>query len=207
MLRFLAQLDQAAAFLGSCLRTDGAGPPMTVEPRFRMMPKASSGSDQVVNWTLLVGAQAVSHPNPSATTKLGWSCGQQVMLELNWARASAWRPVRPEGDAAHDLRTDEFSATFVSTGDWALLRMIEAHPPQARLLIGSQQDPLWKVLEFRVPTQRMTSTRTHQGKGNKATRSEARLYLGLSHGTWDPTTGAPQPLNWPERLPRLAPLP
>lgn len=197
MLSFLAQLDQAAAFLGSCLQADGAGSPMTVESRLRMMPGASPGSDQVVNWTMSVGSQVVSHPLPTAANTLGWSCGQGVALELRWARASAWRPVGPDGDEAHDLRTDDLSATFVATGDWALLRLIEAHRPRAQLPFGPQDDR-WLILEFKVPTQHM---------GGQLPKVEARFYLGLRLEAQGPKTSALQPLSWPERLLRVAPIP
>lgn len=197
MFSFLAQLDQAAAFLSSCLQADGAGSLMTVEPRFRMMPGSSPGSDQVINWTMSVGSQVVSYPHPTAATKLGWSCGQGVALDLQWARASAWRPVRPDGDEAHDLLTDDLSATFVATGDWALLRLIEAHRPRAQLP-SSPQDDRWVILEFKVPTRHM---------GGQLPKAEARLYLGLRLEAQAPKTSAQQPLSWPARLLRVAPIP
>lgn len=217
MLHFLAELDQAAAFLGSCLSADEAGQPMVVKPRFRMRPGASPGSDQLVSWTLHAGPQVVRHPNPAASS-LNWSCGQGVMLELQWASASAWRPVMPDDDEALNYRADGLTATFAASGDWALLRLIEAHRTLKGLTARQKAERL-VMLEFSVPTQRLASKGDHLGQHTKcnkhtkhprhahAARARARLYLGLSLSTVAPHTGAPKSLTWPGNWVRVAPQP
>lgn len=190
--RFLAQLDGVASFLAPNLAVDGATQPLRLNVGFRARPSASPGSEQVVAWTLIASGQSAGYPN--RPTALDWQFGQPVELYLQWADRSLWRPA---GDPRQgDLQVEGATASFAAAGDWALLRLIDAHRPKA-----AASDPLDRsrvLLEFSVPVQDGAAAPGADG------RATARMYLSLQMSGKDPRTQAPLPLVLPT-FPHFAP--
>lgn len=191
--RFLAQLDAVAAFMGPGLGADGAGQPLRLNVGFHARPSASPGSEQVVAWTMMAAGQSAGYPNRAAA--LDWQFGQPLELYLQWADRSLWRPAADPRQG--DLQVEGATASFAAAGDWALLRLADAHRPKAL----AATDPLDRsrvLLEFSVPVLDSTS------QPGKDARETARLYLTLHLSGKDPRTQAPLPLVLPT-FPRFAP--
>ena len=230
-LKFLAQLDKAAAFLRASLGAGEISAPVTLTPSFRLLPTnspgTSPGSDQVVSWALSAGARVIRYPGIAAPT-LDWPFGEALTLDMVWASGSVWRPTLPVASTASSTATSSSNATaaaakidftvdgptvsFSGTGDWALLRLIEAHKPRYTAATDVL-DARKLVLEFSVPTLRAaaaaptTAPTTANGTAAKPSTAEARLYLGLNLSVIDPKTQAPSALIWPGSFVRSAPLP
>ena len=111
-----------------------------------------------------------------------------------------------------DFTVDGPTVSFSGTGDWALLRLIEAHKPRYTAATDVL-DARKLVLEFSVPTLRAagagaaTSSTASSANTAKPGTAEARLYLGLNLSVIDPKTQAPSALIWPGSFVRSAPLP
>lgn len=222
-LKFLAQLDKAAAFLRASLGAGEISAPISLTPSFRLLPTTSPGSDQVVSWALSAGARVIRYPGIAAPT-LDWPFGEALTLDMVWASGSVWRPTLPVASTASSTATSSSNATaaaakidftvdgptvsFSGTGDWALLRLIEAHKPRYTAATDVL-DARKLVLEFSVPTLRAAAAAptAANGAAPKASTAEARLYLGLSLSVIDPKTQAPSALIWPGSFVRSAPLP
>ena len=191
--RFLDQLDAAAAFFRGTLGTNPSQP-ITLSASFHPQPAAQLGSEQVVGWSLTVGAKSTGNPNRPTT--LDWPFGQPLVFDMAWANQSLWRPAADPQQA--DLQVTGASASFLAGGEWALLRMIDAHRPKAT----TATDPLDAarvLLEFTVPL-----VGIEQPVGKTPTGA-ARLYLGFNMAGKDPKTQAPLALMLPSAFPRSAP--
>jgi type VI secretion system protein ImpL len=191
--RFLAQLDAVAAFIGPNLAADGASQPLRLNVGFHARPAASPGSEQVVAWTMIGAGQSAGYPNRASA--LDWQYGQPLELYLQWADRSLWRPF---GDPRQgDLQVEGATASFAAAGDWALLRLADAHRPK-NVPAADPLDRSRVLLEFAVPVLDSTS------QPGKDARDTARLYLTLHLSGKDPRTQAPLPLVLPT-FPRFAP--
>jgi len=187
-LAFIAQLDQAAAFLRGSLTATPASLPLRIAPNFRPRPppgRTDSGSNQVVSWALSAGSRVVSFPGVSAPV-LDWPFGEAIDLALSWANRSMWRPVAT-GDRS-GLVVDGATASFSSGGDWALLRMVE------RFRVPGAADRGGVLLEFVVPLARVDAPAGTPPSG------QAQLFLGLELSLAGKT-----PVAWPGPFPRIAP--
>lgn len=192
--RFLDQLDAVSAFFAANLTAGDLSRPVKLNILFRAQPTASPGSEQVVSWSLSAGTQSTGYPNRPNT--LDWPYGQPLVLDLMWADRSLWRPAADLQQPG--LQVDGASASFAAAGEWALLRLIDAHRPQT----GQAADPLDPsrvLLEFTVP---VVAADNQPGKAATAT---ARLYLALNLAGKDPKTQAPLALTLPAAFPRSAP--
>ncbi len=202
-LDFVAQLDKAAAFLRGSLTATPSSQPMRLSVTFRVLPGAaqgaaanvSPGSDQIVGWTLSAGPRVIAFPSLNPPT-LDWPFGQALELNLNWADRSVWRPV--PAPTIDGLAVDGATASFASSGDWALLRMLERFKP--RLVSGvDPANPNRALLEFQVPVTRI------DGAPANPPPAPAVMYLGLSMAANDAKGPAPVPVAWPGYFPRTAP--
>ncbi|WP_148716417.1 type VI secretion system protein [Chitinolyticbacter meiyuanensis] len=192
---FLDGLDAANDFFKSTLTAGDVSLPVQLDLAFRAQTADATGSEQLLNWTMTSGERQAGFPNRN--TNLPWPWGQVLVLDLQWADRSVWRPF---ADARQpDLTVDGQVASFVATGDWALLRMIRSHAPRG--VVGRDPtDPTRLLLEFNVPT-------ANPGQPDGRTEQRTmRAYLGVKLSGVDPKTKAAQPLTLPANFPQRAPL-
>lgn len=164
---FLDNLDKSAAFFRANLTAADGPQPIHTDIVFRAHAKQSTGSEQIVNWRLTSGSRQASYPNGASS--LDWQAGEMLLLELQWAEQSRFRPVADPHQS--DLLVEGNVASFASLGDWALLRFIAAHRPKAPLLnIDGNQN----AVELSIP---VSSQKVGPAPGQT---SIARAYLELS---------------------------
>ncbi|GLS04979.1 hypothetical protein GCM10007860_21280 [Chitiniphilus shinanonensis] len=193
--RFLAQLDAINAFFKSNLVAGDISQPVQLDVAFRAEVADSPGSEQLVNWTLTSGERMAGYPNRATT--LPWPYGQMLVLDLQWADRSMWYPLAD--GRQDDLQVKGRTASFVSLGEWALLRLIRTHAPRGTLT-RDPTDPTRLLLEFNVPT-------ANPGQPDGRTEQRPmRAYLGLKLSGQDPKTRAMTALTLPDAFPRTAPL-
>ncbi|UXY17252.1 type VI secretion system protein [Chitiniphilus purpureus] len=192
---FLARLDAVNAFFGSNLTAGDVSQPLQLDMTFRAQAADSPGSEQLIGWTLTSAERSAGHPNRAAT--LPWAYGQMLVLALQWADRSQWRPL-PDA-RQDDLQVEGQTASFVALGEWALLRLIATHAPRG-VLTRDAADPTRLLLEFNVAT-----ANAGQPPGRAEVQS-MRAYLGLKLTGQDPKTRAAVALTLPEAFPQRAPL-
>lgn len=170
---FVEQLDGAAAFFRAGLTAPDGPKPMRLDIGFRALPKQSPGTEQIVYWRLVSGPRAAVHPNGAAS--LEWPVGEVLALELQWAEQSAFRPV---GDPSQrDLVVEGRSASFVALGDWALLRLLDAHRPRAVAAGAGTDGTRKRMAEFVVP---VSTQKTGPAPGPRSDVARAYLTLAVS---------------------------
>ncbi|MEH6460710.1 type VI secretion system protein [Chitinimonas sp. JJ19] len=190
--RFLDRLDTVADFLRPTLGTTEGSKPVRLGVGFRALSRQTLGAEQLISWHLSTGSALAEYPG--STRDLDWPFGEAIVLDLNWAKQSAWRPVVDTTQST--LRVDGSVASFAAAGNWGLLRFIEAHQPVA-LPSTDPLDPSRWLLQFNVPL---------ADSANPAARSHARVFLALTLNSIDPKTQAAQPLLLPRDWPRAAPF-
>jgi type VI secretion system protein ImpL len=191
---FLDQLDTASLFFNGTLTGTDPSQPVKLTVTFNLRTGDARGADQIVNWSLTSGTKSIGFPNRPAS--FDWQYGQPLVLDLAWANRSLVRPVRDTKQA--DQSIEGASASFSAGGDWALLRMIEAHRPKTGAATDAL-DPSRTLLEFNVPT---VPDKSPPGATPVDT---ARLYVGFNFAAKDPKTQAPVALELPNGFPRYAP--
>ncbi|HEX8963539.1 MAG TPA: type VI secretion system protein [Rhodocyclaceae bacterium] len=192
---FLGRLDGAANFFRAAL-ADGVQS-LRLDLGFRALPKQSPGSEQIVYWRLVSGTRAAIHPNGGTT--LEWPVGEVLDLDLQWAAQSKYRPVADP--AQGDLVVEGQTASFVAMGQWALLRMLDAHRPRA-VPAGAGTDGGRKAIaEFVVP---VSAQKAGPAPGRLET---SRAYLSLGVSAVDPKTQAATAVPVPPAFPQRAPTP
>ncbi|CAB3770189.1 type VI secretion protein IcmF/TssM N-terminal domain-containing protein [Paraburkholderia humisilvae] len=200
--RFLDQLDAAQAFFDATLRADGTLA-VHLNATFNARPGTERGADQVISWTLTSGDHAAGYPNrPSG---LDWVASQPLALDLTWADLSVWTP-HADPARADAPEIDGPTATFATTGTWALMRMVQQH------VMDNGATPADGVtLRYDVPV----ATRASAASGAVAASSPqpvaairvARLLVNLQMQGTDPTSRTALPLRMPTfplRAPTLA---
>ncbi len=175
--RFIAQLDEVADFFR-------AGT-IRIDVTFGGRPDESRGTDQIIEWRLSSSSGVASFP--SGRHSVDWKFGDPLLLELTWADRSLWRPAT--APAILDLAADGATASFRGSGDWALLRLMQAHVPSP----SPADSPTRQWVELTVPI------RSSDAAG------EARAYVGLACLGRDLETGEAVALKIPSSFPRTAP--
>ena len=195
---FLAQLDEVEAFFASNLATPDASQALGMSLGFRVFPKQSPGSEQVVRWQFKVDSLASSYPN--AEQDLHWRYGQSVAVELDWATQSRFAPVDDAEQPDMAVEAGVGKVSFTADGPWALLKLLRAHTPRYRA--GADPlDPSIAILEFRVPV----VPKPEDSGVMSAGQSDSRLYLSMGLSGIDPETKAPKAAPYPTVFPQYAP--
>lgn len=190
--RFIEQLDRASVFFRSSL-TGADGPqPLRLDIGFRAQPRLSPGSEQIVAWRLSSGAKLASYPN--GANSLDWMLGEMLLLELEWANQSRFRPVADPQQ--NDMRVDGSVAAFAGMGDWALLRFVTKHRSRME---ESSLDGNRLGIELNIP---VSSQKVGPATG---AMGAARAYMTLTLAGIDPKTQAFTPVRLPV-FPQKAPL-
>lgn len=192
--QFLNRLDSVADFMAASLAAGDVSHALTLKFNFRSHPLQSPGSDQLVTWKFAAGGDTVSYPNGG--DQLSWQFGEPVALTFDWADQSRFWPQPDAGQ--DDLHVDGRDARFADGGQWALLRLIQAHLPRSRPVI----DPLDAdavVLQFKVPVE-------VRGSGRAAgRRQKSRMYLSLHLSGVDATGAKQVAIKFPLVFPQYAP--
>ncbi len=190
--RFVENLDKAAGFFRTNLTAGDTPQPLRVNIGFRAQPRLSPGSEQVVAWRLSSGANLASFPN--GASNLDWTMGEMLLLELEWANQSRFRPVADPQQS--DMQVDGSVAAFVSMGDWALLRFIANHRSRTE---ESSLDGNRLGIELNIP---VSSQKVGPAPGQVGA---ARAYMTLTLAGTDPKTQTATPVRLPS-FPHKAPL-
>lgn len=198
--RFLAQLDEVSKFMrgnitpADAAATDGdADALLSLNVNFRALASSSLGADQLSRMALLSGAKEISFPNGG--NSMDWQYGQPLVLDLSWAGLSVWRPAVSVGTA--DLQVEGSTASFASSGNWALLRMLERHLPKSAGRYDPR-DPTRVLLEFDIAVLNVTAP-------GKAVSDTARLFLSIKLANANAGAKSGAALKLPAAFPRSAP--
>jgi type VI secretion system protein ImpL len=199
---FIERLDAVSAFLRGSL-TAPSSQPLRMAVTFRALPnvpagaaaEVSPGSNQIVGWSLSAGSRVINYPGLNPLV-LDWPYGQAIELDLNWADRSLWRPVETPAGSALVVRGT--TASLASSGNWALLRMLERFAPR-RVPAADPGNPNRALLEFTIPVVRT------DGNAKPGAPAAAVTYLGLDLSAADPKTQSAAPVRWPGPFPRSAP--
>jgi type VI secretion system protein ImpL len=124
--RFVSQLARARPWLDAMLArgADGAMQGVALAVEWRVDRADEVGADQVIEWKLTSGSDAVAYPS-SGQPSAHWRPGLPVSISLRWAKDGPWQPMF---DAAQPtLSSDQGTATWSSGDTWALLRLVRLH--------------------------------------------------------------------------------
>lgn len=177
---FLDQLDKSSAFFRSNLNATDAPQPIRADIVFHAHAKQSPGSEQIVAWRLASGSRLASYPNGASS--LDWQPGEMLLLELQWAEQSRYRPVADP--LQPEMSVEGNVAAFANLGDWALLRFIAGHRPKAPVL---NMDGNQATVELTIP---VSSQKVGPAPG---VISNARVYLDITLNSSSATASAAAP--------------
>jgi hypothetical protein len=201
----------AEAFLTQLLAVQTAFAPMLADPsgntplsyqvdiEFFTNPAAARGQNQVIDAAVSAGNQRASSMN--GTSRIVWTNGQPLRVELRWATNA---PMVPDASVHQPWpRIHGLSAEFDFGGNWALLRLIRAQAAGSADL-NALQDRRAEVVAFDVPLKRNPDAAT----GGNTEVDTAKVYLRLALTGIVQAPGQPEktvPIALPE-FPTAAPL-
>jgi type VI secretion system protein ImpL len=123
---FLAMLRDSRPWFASLLTTTSEGDAATLDivPQFRVNREGESGGNQIIDWTLQIGAHAVHGDTPPA--KLRWNYGDPVSLTLRWAKDSPFVPMNISNTTnSQSMHVDGDSVSWTFKDGWSLIRLIQ----------------------------------------------------------------------------------
>ena len=120
-LEILDQFDGGVQFFNSHLAIEG--PPKRLELEVDYRTVNTSGSENIVRWSLTNGAQTSFFPN--GENSLSWYYGDPLIVEFSWPLNSNIRPLA-DSNQPHMMIRDR-RALFVFDGSWALQRLVARH--------------------------------------------------------------------------------
>ncbi len=170
-------------FLGQLLAVDTAFAPMLADPSgntplsyqidIAFLTNSGSARDQNQVIDAAVGAGSQWASLMSGTSRIVWTNGQPLRVDLRWA---ANAPTVPDASARRQWpRIDGLNAEFNFNGNWALLRLIEAQAPSSADL-NALQDRQPEVVAFDVPLKRNPNAAI----GGNSKAETARVYMRLA---------------------------
>jgi hypothetical protein len=148
---FIRQMDAVREFLAAyALAKPGAPPPAyALTPAFRTNTAYEKNANQILEWTLEVGAQVVREGMVSESGTPLWQWGDPVRVGLRWAKDSPLLPYAPDGGVP-TIETPN-TAVFAYDDPWSLITLLRRHAPATGQ--SSQRDlPQPNLLAFTVPT-------------------------------------------------------
>jgi type VI secretion system protein ImpL len=167
--RFVSQLVHAKPWLDALLArgADGTLQGVALAVEWRVDRADEVGADQVIEWKLASGSDALTYPS-SSQSSARWRPGLPVSISLRWAKNAPWQPMF---DAAQPtLSGEQGIATWSDADTWALLRLARVHqvPEDASLSTASAQGAPPSRLLLTVPV------RDHSGA-----IETARMYMRI----------------------------
>jgi type VI secretion system protein ImpL len=203
--------NAAETFLTLLVGVQSAFAPMLADPsgntplsyqvdiEFFTNPDAAQAQNQVLDAVVTAGNQRASSMN--GTSRIVWTNGQPLRVELRWAKNAPMVPNATPGQSWP--RIDDLGAIFDFSGNWSLLRLVRVQTP-AIADLNALQDRRPEVVMFEVPLKRNPNTAV-DGSGKVNT---AKVYLRLALTALVQAPGQPAktvPVALPE-FPTAAPL-
>jgi type VI secretion system protein ImpL len=189
--QFIDNFDQVRTLLAPLYPSDDGAPTgYDVSVDFRANRAGEIAANQVIDWTLSIGAQSLSlgdAPHP-----LHWDYGTPVTLVLRFAKDS---PLTALNDPQqHALSTDGRTLTWQFADPWALISFIARQRVPDSSLRG---DSAAQLLRFEFPLG--TASPADLGLLPKQARGRVFLRVALM------PAGKKIPLPWPGSFPARAP--
>ncbi|MFA7431838.1 MAG: hypothetical protein WCZ23_16905, partial [Rhodospirillaceae bacterium] len=147
---FIRHMDAVRTFLAPyALAKPGAPPAYALTPAFRVNTAYEKNANQILEWTLDVGAQVVREGMVSESGTPLWQWGDAVAVRLRWAKDSPLLPYAPDGGVPA-IETPN-TAVFAYDDPWSLITLLRLHAPRKGQ--SDQRDlPQPNLLAFTVPT-------------------------------------------------------
>ncbi|MFJ4293255.1 type VI secretion protein IcmF/TssM N-terminal domain-containing protein [Cupriavidus sp. NPDC089707] len=188
--QFIDSFDQVRTLLAPLYPAEeGAAAGYDVSAEFRVNRGAELAGNQIIDWTLAIGAQSLTMRD--APRALHWDYGSPVTLTLRFAKDS---PMLALPDAEQrTLSTDGKTMTWRFADPWSLLSFIARHRIAEP---GGRADQTAQLLRFDFP---LASTAPDLTPASRPARGRVFLRLVLT------ATGKKLPLPWPPSFPTRAP--
>ncbi|TKC87728.1 type VI secretion protein IcmF [Trinickia terrae] len=189
--QFADRFDPVAALLAPLYpANDGAPTGYDVRVDFRANRTGEIAANQVIDWTLKVGAQSVSMSDASST--LHWEYGMPVTLVLRFAKDSPVTALNDPGQRA--FSTDGRTLTWQFADPWSLFSFVS----QQRVADASARERApGPLLKFDFPLG--TVNAADLALLPKQAHGQVFVRLTLS------APGSKTPLPWPGSFPTSAP--
>lgn len=154
---FLSQIDAVRAFLAPLLDGKPGAPPgaYALDVNFRTNRAFEVNGNQILTWTMQIGAQKLQDPplvsaTPATPSAPQWHWGDPVSIRLQWAKNS---PLQPQAVAGGQPSLDPPSTAVFSASDpWALITLMRMQAIQQGQFNPAMQ-PQPNVLALTIPTQ------------------------------------------------------
>ncbi|HEV2962461.1 MAG TPA: type VI secretion system protein [Candidatus Angelobacter sp.] len=164
---FMGQLEGLRPLFTPLMAADSDPIPIfDFVPIFRVNQGREVNGNQIIEWTLQVGADTFHYHDPQRAGR--WSYGEPVKLTLRWAKDSPQQPLL--GSAVADSKAGTRTVTFEYHDNWALFRMLKLHEPPSNDF-DRMADPEPQTLVFTVndnkssdPAARSTGNTSPQAK-------------------------------------------
>jgi type VI secretion system protein ImpL len=149
---FLSELDASRPWFASLLSTATAVQPPTLDfiPTFRVNRDQEIAGNQIIEWTLQVGAETFHASDPER--KAHWNYGDTIRLTLRWAKDAPNMPAAAAGQAhpGYDLTVSGDTVSYTFKDPWSLIRMVQTFGiPNEKIGSSSTPDPF--TLAFSIP--------------------------------------------------------
>ncbi len=123
---FLNQLEGLRPLFSPLLAAESDPVPVfDFVPLFRVNQGREINGNQIIDWTLQVGADTFHYRDPQRTGR--WSYGEPVKLTLRWAKDSPQQPIVAPSASAASARPNGRQVVFEFHDSWALLTMLVRH--------------------------------------------------------------------------------
>lgn len=174
VLGFLNQMDDLRPVFGPLLSGQpNPVPSFDIIPVFRVNQGREINGNEIIDWTLQVGADSFHFHDPERTGR--WNFGDPVRLVLRWAKDSPQQPASVR--TANDTKLVSRTVVFEYRDSWALFRMIFLHRP-APNDFDRMVDPDPQTLVFTVAdTKNATSTPSNGANSTPETKVFVRIKL------------------------------
>lgn len=189
---FVRRMDAARAFLLPFVQAKPGAPPpaYALTPAFRVNTAYEKNANQILEWTLQVGAQTVREGMVSQAGTPLWQWGDPVVVRLRWAKDSPLLPYTP-ASRVPTVETPN-TAVFAYDDPWALITLLRRHMP-----LKGQSDmrdlPQPNLLAFTVPTRQPNAA---TGPTGAVVEALGFLRLGVQ-----PSDAPPPPAGTPPGTP------
>lgn len=188
--QFIDSFDQVRTLLAPLYPAEeGAPAGYDVSAEFRVNRGAELAGNQIIDWTLAIGAHSVSMRD--APRALHWDYGSPVTLTLRLAKDAPLAAL-PDPEQ-RTLATDGKVLTWRFADPWALLSFIAGHRIADP---GGRADSTAQLLRFDFP---LGSAAPDLSAAPRPARARVFLRLTLT------APGKKLPLPWPQSFPTRAP--
>ncbi|HEY6352159.1 MAG TPA: type VI secretion protein IcmF/TssM N-terminal domain-containing protein [Candidatus Angelobacter sp.] len=173
VLAFLNQMDALRPLFGSLLSgLADAVPSFDFVPVFRVNQAREINGNEIIDWTLQVGADSFHYRDPERTGR--WNFGDPVKLVLRWAKDSPQQPASVT--TSNDTRLRSRTITFEYRDSWALFSMIFLHQPASNDF-DRLADPDPQTLVFTVSDTQSAAPNANANDGSS--KPETKVFVRI----------------------------